>query len=149
MGKTEKTNKKKFFCPECGIRVNPNNKVITIAETEAKKRFLVLQSEKYGDYKFIADPDCAIKDGEKLTHYCPSCNKDLAAPEKEGCSRLLVNENEKYGIIYFANDNGKQATYIKWADGKKSNFGKDRQSFFAGYNLHENNFEDHDAARMG
>lgn len=139
---------KKFYCPHCGGNVNPNQKVITVTTTTDGKKGLVLQSEEYGDYKYITDASFQVQKGEQLSHFCPLCQCKLQSLEFPKCSELIVIENEKKGHIFFANDDDTQATFILWKSGETQMFGKDRQSVFAGYNLHELNYEDHNVARM-
>jgi len=138
----------KFYCPHCGGNLNPNKKVITVTKTESGKIGLVLQSEICGDYKYITDPSFVIEPNEKLSHSCPLCQSDLQSKEIPNCSELIVIENHKKGRIFFANNNGEEATYLRWESGDEQSFGKDRQSCFSGYTLHEMNYEDHDVARM-
>jgi len=139
---------KKFYCPHCEGNVNPNQKVITVAKTETGKKGLVLQNETYGDYKYITDASFKIQKGEKLTHSCPLCHGPLQSDEFPHCSELIVIEDDKKGHIFFANDDDIQATFVRWESGETQVFGKDRKSFFPGFESHANNFEDHETARM-
>ncbi len=138
---------KKFYCPHCFGNLNPNEKVIHVTVTEDGKKGLVLQSETFGEYKYITDRSFKIQKGEKLTHYCPLCQKELTSSEHPNCSEIIVHKGKRKGKVTFANDEGIQSTFVVWEDGEKQAYGKDRESVFPGYPIHEMNYEDNNVAR--
>jgi hypothetical protein len=137
---------KKFHCPHCGGNLNPNNKIIHVAKNSKGQTGLVLQNETFGEYTYITDSSFRLEPQEKLTHYCPLCQKELTSQEHPNCSELIVFKGARKGKLLFANNAGVQSTCIQWENGEKQLFGKDRDSVFPGYPIHEMNHEDHKSA---
>ncbi len=140
---------KKFYCPHCGGNLNPNQKIIHVTQKENGEKGLVLQSETFGEYKYITGIDFTIDKGEKLLHFCPLCQKELTCSQHPNCSELIVTQGSRKGKVIFTNHEGIQSTFVDWEDGEKFTYGKDRASVFPGYPVHVGNYEDHKVACRG
>lgn len=123
-------NENEYICPHCHGHLKPKASVILAADgLTTGNTGLVLLSDQPGDYEYYKHRLFLLKSDEDLRLRCPICQKDLAAPGKEGMAYLIIrNPHEKDGHIFFATRNGEHATFIV-RDNKIEAFGEHQHNF--------------------
>lgn len=81
----------RYHCPKCHALLNPNVRVILIAE-HGDSRGIVLMSSLLGDYQVICDKGFCqtIAPGESVEFHCPVCTASLSSALYPNFAELVV-----------------------------------------------------------
>ncbi|MDX2472786.1 MAG: hypothetical protein QNL91_03690 [Candidatus Krumholzibacteria bacterium] len=118
--------KNTFVCPHCQGVLNPNVKILLVADTK-KDRGLILLSPQPGNYKYLCDKSLheALSPSGAVELSCPLCNKSLTAPDNKKMAQLELHvTGHKVRQVRFSRVFGTQATFIIDGDDVTS-FGED------------------------
>ncbi len=122
-----KTLEKKIRCPHCEGQLQMDSKIILVVEKYSTwKRGLAFLDPTPGNYAVMTHESFPLVEGEKLMIFCPLCNRDLKSKNHVGLCHLLFDD----GILYFAPDKGKHATFIEDGNKKISVFGVDASQYY-------------------
>jgi len=102
-----------YICPKCNGYLKVNVKIIFIAQKEDGKKGIILLNPELGDYKRIVHSSLKLKDGERLTFFCPICHSDLSAIEinKNLARIIMTDENGIEYKILFSEIQGEKCSY--------------------------------------
>ena len=102
-----------YICPKCHGYLKVNVKIIFIAQKEDGKKGIILLNPDLGDYKRIVHSSLKLKDGERLTFFCPICHSDLSAIEinKNLARIIMTDENGTEYKILFSEIQGEKCSY--------------------------------------
>lgn len=104
--------KTRFSCPHCGATLNPNVKVVLLAQRSGK-RGLVLLDPKPGVYDPIPAEELGLSDGDRVDFACPACHAALVSTVDENLSVLEFRDEEgRDGRVAFSRICGEHATYV-------------------------------------
>ncbi len=106
--------KKKFVCPHCKGVLNPNVKIILLADT-GEARGLVLLSPQPGNYKYLCDSSLEkhLRHGETIDFACPVCHADLMAASDPSLAALELHmESHPVRRVEFSRVFGTHATFV-------------------------------------
>jgi len=124
--------KKTFVCPHCQGVLNPNVKILLIADTGQAKG-LVLLSPQPGNYKYLCDHSLegALHPGETITLSCPLCHADLTSGSDAQLARLELRvASHEPRRVEFSRIFGTHATFII-NGGEVDTYGEDAGDFDA------------------
>ena len=118
--------KANYLCPHCRSFLNVGDKIIIAAKNKKRESGLLLFSMKLGDYEVVKHPCFNIEEGEKISMYCPSCNKDLKKHKvhENLYGIIMQDEEDKEMQILFSGTYGEKCTY-RITDKDVESFGKD------------------------
>ncbi|HPF36402.1 MAG TPA: hypothetical protein P5571_05665 [Candidatus Krumholzibacteria bacterium] len=119
---------KNYLCPHCRAVLNPNVKVVLVAERNDRRALLLLNARP-GDYGFIADPSFPLDEGEPALFRCPVCGADLTSPSSSEFAELIqVEDGGHEARVEFSRVYGRHATFI--VDGREvTAFGEDADDY--------------------
>lgn len=123
--------KNTFACPHCQGVLNPNVKILLVADT-GQARGLVLLSPQPGNYKYLCDPSLegALQPGRMITFSCPLCQADLASPDNPQLARLdLRVPSHETRRVEFSREFGTHATFIISGGEVVDKYGEDAEGF--------------------
>ncbi len=106
--------KNTFVCPHCQGVLNPNVKILLIADTGEAKG-LVLLSPQPGNYKYLCDGSLEkhLHPGETITFSCPICHADLTSEtDAQFAAMELHVESHPVRRAEFSRIFGTRATFI-------------------------------------
>ena len=128
--------KNEFICPHCKGHLVVNNSLVLSIRSEWKKVGLVFLSPELGDYTLKMNPNLGLKDGEKVTVFCPICHADLKAKGvHDDLARLLmIDEKGEECEILFSGIFGEHSTY-KIAESKVESYGTKAGKYIDFFNL--------------
>ena len=122
-----------YLCPKCRANLNPNVRVVLVAQFEDRKG-VVLMSAQLGDFKFIADKGfySGVKKGDALEFFCPVCSESLTSSTQEHFTELLLVNRKKPDqephTLRFSRISDEHATFVY--DGESvQEFGEDASLF--------------------
>ncbi len=121
-----------FVCPRCQGVLNPNVKILLIADTGQSKG-LVLLSPQPGNYKYLCDASLEkyLCHGEMVMFSCPLCHGELTSPSD---SQLAILElrvgSHNTRRVEFSRVFGTQATFII-SEGEVDTYGEDAEGYDA------------------
>ena len=123
-----------FACPKCLTNLNPNVRVILIAQ-RGDTRGLMLLSPRLGDYNFKCDRKLngLIKDGDAVEFFCPVCHESLTSSKDETFATLLATDKSavetKPKKVRFSCICNEHATFVYDQDSVET-FGKDTERYY-------------------
>ncbi len=118
--------KNKFVCPRCQGVLNPNVKILLIADM-GKAKGLVLLSPQPGNYKYLCDSSLEkhLHPGETITFYCPLCHADLTSASDDSLAALELHVgSHPVRRVEFSRVFGTHATFII-SEGEVDTYGED------------------------
>jgi hypothetical protein len=124
--------KNTFVCPHCQGVLNPNVKILLVADT-SRARGLVLLSPQPGNYKYLCDSSLegALQPGETITFSCPLCQADLVSASDPQLAQLELHvPSHEPRRVEFSRVFGTHATFII-NGGEVDTYGKDADDFDA------------------
>jgi hypothetical protein len=107
----------RYHCPKCHALLNPNVRVVLIAE-HGNDRGIVLMSSQLGDYQVIADKGfcSAIAPGAAVEFHCPVCAGSLTSKLHPTFAELAVisidHPDEGPCLLRFSRVSDEQATFL-------------------------------------
>ena len=112
-----------YRCPKCHANLNPNVKIILMAETGGRRGLLLL-SPQPGNYDLIGAEEIDLVPHELVDLYCPVCGTSLTADHDETMAHLSFQfDNGREGTVYFSRRFQHHATYFVF-DGKVEAYGE-------------------------
>jgi hypothetical protein len=102
-----------YICPHCRNYLNVNDKIIISAKNEKGNRGILLFGIELGDYEIIKHPGFEMEADERISMYCPCCNKSLIEKRiHENIYKILMQdeEDQEYEIL-FSGIYGERCTY--------------------------------------
>ncbi len=106
--------KKKFVCSHCQGVLNPNVKILLIADT-GKAKGLVLISPQPGNYKYLCDDsmEAHLHTGETIAFSCPLCHANLTSAADDSLAVLELHVGSHAPRrVEFSRVFGTHATFI-------------------------------------
>ncbi len=105
-----------YHCPKCHANLNPNIKIILMAETSGKRGLLLL-SPQPGNYDLIGAEEIKLVPNALVDLFCPVCNESLTADNDESMAALEFDfSTERVGTVYFSRRYHHHATYFVFDD---------------------------------
>jgi hypothetical protein len=122
-----------YFCPKCDSLLNPNVRVVVIAQYREKRGILLMNSQP-GNYQVICDKGFCLKvaKGEAVDFFCPVCHASLASEAHPNFAELKIVNTEmdehKRCLLLFSRISEEHATFLY--DGKSvKEFGEEAGVF--------------------
>ena len=129
----------RYHCPKCHALLNPNVRVVLIAEHDGS-RGIVLMSSQLGDYQVICDKGfChAIAPGEAVEFHCPVCTASLNSALYPNFAELVVIDitrpDHKPCLLRFSRVSDEHATFLYDGDSVRE-FGEAAPRFHSNLTL--------------
>ncbi|MCB1183716.1 hypothetical protein KDM41_09790 [bacterium] len=122
--------KNTYVCPHCQGVLNPNVKILLVAEFR-KSRGMLLLSPQPGNYKFTCDKsfEDKLERGKLVDFSCPMCGENLEDDHNRKFARIeMLAPGHAPRQVAFSRTFGTHATFI--LDGEDiSSFGEDAEDF--------------------
>ena len=120
-----------FVCPHCQGVLNPNVKILLVADTGQAKG-LVLLSPQPGNYKYLCDHslESALRPGETIAFSCPLCQAALVSENNPQLARLELHvSSHEPRRVEFSSVYGTHATFIISGNEVVDTYGEDADGF--------------------
>ena len=72
---------KRYSCPECGVVLNPGQKIILLGHRNGVDLLFAFHPEP-GNYEMDLPPGAVVREGEVWEFVCPVCHESLRRQEK-------------------------------------------------------------------
>lgn len=118
-----------YLCPQCRAVLNPNVRVVLVAEVGDRKG-LALLSPRLGDYKLHCDKGFldGVHKGDLLEFRCPVCSESLTSSTMEHFTEMLMVNGDRAGaeprLVRFSRVSEEHATFVYDGESVKE-FGED------------------------
>lgn len=122
--------KKTFACPHCRGVLNPNVKILLVADT-GKGKGLVLLSPQPGNYKYLCDSSLGeiLRPGTVIAFSCPLCHADLtSARDKKLAAMEMHIPGQSHRRVEFSRVYGTHASFVVREDEVEA-YGEDAEGF--------------------
>ena len=122
-----------YFCPKCEALLNPNVRVVLIAQYRDKRGLLLMNSQP-GNYQVICDRGFCHKvaKGDAVDFSCPVCQASLTSESHQNFAELRVVNNDKDKhkpcLLLFSRISKEHATFLYDGDSVKE-FGEEADLF--------------------
>jgi hypothetical protein len=112
----------KYSCPHCHTPLNPDERVVLLAERE-DHRFLAGLHPQPGNYEVDLPPGEEMPPGTRWEFFCPECEKSLVSELSEDLCALEVTSPGETHRVYFSRTAGEEATFVVSAEGMLKDYG--------------------------
>ncbi len=100
-----------YYCPACEAPLKVGEYVIFLAQTQHKKKGLMLLHAEIGNYSSMKHPEFKFDKGENIEFFCPVCHASLASDFDDKLAHIALVEDKKTYDIYFSRIAGEESTY--------------------------------------
>ncbi len=101
-----------YLCPFCRGLLNAGDYIVLTSRTKRGGHGLIMLHPEVGNYTVTKHPLFEYEKNEKLSFFCPMCNKELASDVHENLAKIiLIDEQKKEFDIYFSKVAGEQSTF--------------------------------------
>jgi len=101
-----------YLCPYCRGLLNAGKYIVLSSRTKRGGHGLIMLHPEVGNYTVTKHPLFEYAKNEKLSFFCPICNKELASDVHENLAKIiLIDELKKESDIYFSKIAGEQSTF--------------------------------------
>jgi uncharacterized protein YlaI len=106
-----------YMCPKCKGYLKIDKHVIFSVTTSKNEKGLLLLSPTLGDYTMLCHSSLGLKEGEKLSFYCPICHARLASKKHTNLALVLMVDptNNVYEVM-FSEIAGERCTFQVMSD---------------------------------
>ena len=103
---------KRYSCPECGVVLNPGQKIILLGHRNGVDLLFAFHPEP-GNYEMDLPPGAVVREGEVWEFVCPVCHESLSLTGEQNLAALDMTDGagNPHKVI-FSRVAGKHQTFV-------------------------------------